>query len=144
MILVNSFGEHDEDLEPYFCFSATLRIFGEIDDLDGLSQLMSLRPSNFHRKGERKGPRSPEYEHDMWSYQVPVAENRPLDIHIKTLWAQIKHRKAELLALKSHCTVDIFCGYRSNSRTAGFEVSPSALEVFQQLDIPFEVSVIIT
>lgn len=40
--------------------------------------------------------------------------------------------------------MDVFCGYRSSSGTAGFEVSPKSLEMFVELDIPFGVSVIVT
>ncbi len=79
----------------------------------------------------------------MWSYDAPVAEDRPLDIHIRTLWSHIRGHKDFLMRLKDHCTVDVFCGYRSNSGTAGFEVSAKSLEMFVALDIPFGVSVVV-
>lgn len=46
--------------------------------------------------------------------------------------------------LKRRYHVDVFCGYRSNSGTAGFEVDHICLDLFVQLEIPFGVSVIIT
>jgi hypothetical protein len=131
------------DEDPYFHFTATLRIFGEIADLDEISAKLGLRPTNTHRRGERKGPRSPVYKHDMWAYSAPVAEDRPLDVHIQILWSHIKANKTYILQLKDRCTVDVFCGYRSSSRTAGFEVSAKSLEMFIELNIPFGVSVII-
>lgn len=133
----------NSDDQPYFHFSATLRIFGRIADFDEISAMLGLQPTHAHHRGDRKGPRSPAYKHDMWAYEVPVAEERPLDVHIQTLWSQIKAHKAYLLRLKDRCSVDVFCGYRSSSGTAGFEVSPKSLEIFVELDIPFGVSVIV-
>ncbi|HET8670620.1 MAG TPA: DUF4279 domain-containing protein, partial [Candidatus Saccharimonadales bacterium] len=83
------------------------------------------------------------YEFDMWAYTSPVPEDRPLDIHIETLWNHIRLKKDYLVKLKERFTVDVFCGYRSNSATAGFEVSPKSLGMFIELDIPFGVSIII-
>ena len=39
--------------------------------------------------------------------------------------------------------MDVFCGYRSNSQTAGFQVGPGSLELFVRLEVPFGVSVIV-
>jgi hypothetical protein len=40
--------------------------------------------------------------------------------------------------------VDVFCGYRSNCNSAGFEVDHQALVILMELEVPFGVSVIIT
>jgi hypothetical protein len=129
--------------EPYFYYSATLRIFGAIEDPDIISSCLGLEPTHVHRKGDRRGPRSPAYKHDAWHYTAPVPEERPLDVHIQTLWAHLKPHKDYLLRLKERHTVDVFCGYRSSSGTAGFEVAPESLEMFLALRIPFGVSVIV-
>jgi hypothetical protein len=105
---------------------------------------LGLSPTTSYRRGERKAPQSPAYRQDNWAYEAPVPEERPLDVHIQTLWSHVKEHKAYLLELKRSCTIDVFCGYRSNSRIAGFEVSAESLEMFVELDIPFGVSVIIT
>jgi hypothetical protein len=34
--------------EPYFCVSATLRIWGDIPDLDGVSRRLGLEPIFLH------------------------------------------------------------------------------------------------
>lgn len=146
---MNSKLEVENDLysneEPvYFCFSATLRVFGNSLDLEDISKTLNLLPTSIHRRGERKGPHSTAYNDDLWAYQAPVPEDWPLDIHIQTLWSHLKEHKAYLLDLKRNFTVDVFCGYRSNSGIAGFQVSAQSLEIFVELDIPFGVSVIIT
>lgn len=129
--------------EPYFSFSATLRIWGDIPDLGDISRRLGLVPTHVHRKGEKRGQRSPEYQHDHWSYKAPVAEERPLEEHILALWVTIRPHTDYLKSLKETLNVDVFCGYRSNSQTAGLQVGHGCLEMFVRLEIPFGVSVIV-
>jgi hypothetical protein len=138
----------DESTEPgeehyWFYYGATLRIFGQIPNLEELTSTLGVSPTYTHRRGEQRGFRSSLYEHDMWSYMAPVPEDRPLDVHIQTLWSHIKPHRNFLIGLKKRLTVDVFCGYRSNCGTAGFEVSYRSLEMFMELEIPFGVSIII-
>lgn len=119
-------GEEDEE-ETTFSHSATLRIFGSIPDLNEISRIIGLEPTNKHLKGERKGHRSPPYESDMWSYTAPVPEGEPLHIHIDDLWSKIRSKKEYLLELKRNLDIDIFLGYRSNHDYAGVEVPHTSL-----------------
>ncbi|MHC5540371.1 DUF4279 domain-containing protein [Singulisphaera rosea] len=140
-------GDETTELEEeahYFDFSATLRIFGQIPDLDEISKALGLNPTDAYRREERSSRRFRPHDFDMWKYTAPVPRDRPLEVHIQTLWSHIKPHKDYLRRLKETLTVDVFCGYRSNSCTAGFEVSYSALEMFVQLQIPFGVSVVIS
>ncbi len=132
-----------EKPNPIFKFSATLRIFGDIPDLDEITTRLGLRPTNWHKRGDRKGPRSPVYKNDHWSYQAPVPEELPLDVHIETLWSHLKANTNYLLELKRKCRVDVFCGYQSDHPFAGFQIAPSALEIFRVLDVPLGLSVIV-
>jgi len=132
------------DDEPYwFRFSVTLRIFGQIPDLDEITRILGISPTYTHKRGDQGSRRSRPFKHDMWSYESPVPDDRPLDVHLRTLWAHIQPHKDYLLRLKERFTVDVFSGYRSNCGTAGFEVSYQSLEMFIQLEIPFGVSVIV-
>lgn len=128
---------------PYVDYSATLRIFGQSLDLDGISSTLVLRPTYVHRRGSRAGPGSPPREHDMWSYSAPVPEERPLHVHVSTLWSHIRAHRDYLVELKRTCSVDVFLGYRSNSQTAGIEVPPDCLAMFIELDIPLGLSIIV-
>ncbi len=130
---------------PYFNYSATIRIFGDIPDLDDISSTLGLQPTHVHRRGERSGPRTPldGYKDDAWCYTAPIQEERPLDDHIQALWSALAPHQGYLLELKKSLRVDIFCGYRTNHWGAGFEVSPKSLEMFTALQIPFGVSVIV-
>ena len=127
----------------YRRFSASLRIFGESLDFEGISAQLGLTPTHSHRRGDRRAATSPPFELDGWVFEVPVARERRLEEHLVELWRLLRPHVAYLKILKRTCAVDIFCGYRSNSDTAGFSVAPSALTIFTELDIPFGLSVII-
>jgi hypothetical protein len=133
----------EPDEEPYFAYSASLRIHGDDLNFDDIRHHLGVAPTHSHRKGERRGPRSPLYQHDLWSYSPAVAEERPLAEHIDTLWADIKPAKAYLFALKQVANVDVFLGYRSNIDHAGVEVPHTCLQMFTELEIPFGLSIII-
>ena len=86
-----------EGEEPYFCFCATLRIFGDIGDLEAIGHQLGLQPTCMYRKGERKSPRRPDvWPRDGWLYQPPVDENRPLEEHIMALWDRLRPHMAFL------------------------------------------------
>jgi hypothetical protein len=134
----------EREEETYFSYSATLRIFGDIANLQSISEELGLRPTNSHRKGERRGKRTQPYSHDMWSYRAPVGESEPLHTHIDALWGVLKPHKRYLLRLKRSVAVDVFLGYRTNCDTAGIEVPHTSLEMFSELQIPIGISVIVT
>jgi hypothetical protein len=133
----------EPDEANYFCFSATLRIHGDGVPFQEISHRLGVEPTNLHSKGERRGPRSPAWPDDAWHYQPAVPETEPLERHIEALWQVVRPQVAYLKALKQRLIVDVFCGYRSNCDTAGFEVSHQCLELFTALEVPFGVSVII-
>jgi hypothetical protein len=132
----------EEEPEYWFKYSATLRIFGDIGDLGAITAKLGVRPTHTHRRGEKRLPTSIDlYQHDMWSYAAPVPEDRPLDVHLEALWRVVRPQVAYLKGLKERLTLDVFCGYRSNCGTAGFEVDHRALVIFSELEVPFGVSV---
>ena len=134
---------HEPDGPNYFKFSATLRVHGDLVPFAEIEQELGVAPTHLHRKGERRGPRSPEYRDDAWHYEPPVPETEPLARHLDALWAVVRPAAEYLKGLKSRCKVDVFCGYRSNCDTAGFEVPHTSLELFAALEVPFGVSVVI-
>ena len=134
--------EREED--TFFAYSATLRIAGEISNLDEISATLGLSPTHSHRKGEKRGAKAAGYRQDMWSYSPAVEKSEPLHKHIDSLWLKLKPHKDYLLELKKSLNVDVFVGYRSNCDTAGIEVPHTSLEMFTELEIPFGLSIIVT
>lgn len=133
----------ESEEEPYFAFSASLRIFGDIPNMGEISAALCLQPTHSHRKGEKRGSRSSAYRHDMWSYSPPVDKRESLHQHIDALWLKLKPHRQYLLDLKKSLNVDVFLGYRSNCDTAGIEIPHTSLEMFSELEIPFGVSIIV-
>ena len=128
--------------EYFFRFSATLRIFGDIEDLDAITADLGVTPTHAHRRGDKPLPTSLRvYEHDMWSYSAPVPRDRPLEAHLEALWRVVRPHAAYLRGLKERLSVDVYCSYHTNCSTGGFEVDHRALTIFQELEVPFGVSV---
>lgn len=127
----------------YFAFRATLRIFGDGLDFAAISSALGVEPTSHHRRGERRSATAEPYPHDLWSYTVPVKESEPLHQHIDALWRLLAPQTGFLLMLKESAVVDVFLGYRSNCDHAGIEVPAESLAMFQHLQIPFNLSVII-
>ena len=135
-------GEGQDDA-IYFGYSACPRIFGHIPDLDDLTKRLGVAPTHSHRKGDRRGPYSPPYKQDMWSYTTLVKAGEPLHVHIDSLWNTFREHKEYLLQLKHGVTVDVFLGYRSNCDHAGVVVPHQSLEIFRELQVPFGLSIIV-
>lgn len=133
----------EEAAEPYFHFSATLRIHGDGLDFDAITTAMGLQPTHTHKKGDSRRPGGHPYRDDAWHYSADLPEEAPLDAHLQALWADVAPAREFLLSLKAQHRVDVFCGYRSDSDHAGFQVEPKSLAIFTALEIPFGVSVII-
>lgn len=133
----------EPDEANYFRFSATLRIHGDGVPFTEISERLGVEPTHVHRKGELHGQRSTAWCDDAWHFAPALPAVEPLERHIEALWDVVRPHVAYLKALKQRFNVDIFCGYRSNCDTAGFEVSHKCLELFTALEVPFGVSVII-
>jgi hypothetical protein len=131
-----------EEPEYFFRFSATLRIFGDIENLEAITAELGVAPTHLHRRGEKCLPTSLwGYEHDMWSYSAPVPRDRPLAVHLEALWRAVRPHVAYLKDLKERLSVDVYCSYHTNCSTGGFEVDHRALTIFSELEVPFGVSV---
>jgi hypothetical protein len=136
-------GGEEPDEENFFHFSATLRIHGVNLPFEEIAQQLGVQPTYVRRKGQRRGPRLSAYPDDAWHFQPPVPKDEPLAHHIEALWDVVRPSLDYVKALKQRFEVDVFCGYRSNCDTAGFEVPHTCLELFTALEVPFGVSVIV-
>ncbi|MBZ0111168.1 MAG: DUF4279 domain-containing protein [Thermoanaerobaculia bacterium] len=129
-----------EPEKPHSFYSATLRVFGDHLDLNAITSALGIAPTDHHHKGERKGPSSPPYEHDMWCLDAPASAEEPLGRHLSRLYETLESKLDYLISLKASATVEISCGCRSKDPTAGFSVEHQALRIFEALDIPCDIS----
>jgi hypothetical protein len=141
---MNDYDEENGEDNYYFHHSASLRIFGDIPDFDFLTKTLGLEPKHTHRRGEMKIIRSwGTFESDGWTAKIDVPRDERLPVHLDALWEKLKPHKEFLLELKKTHKVDIFCTYTSNSSTAGVSMNYTNLEIFMELQIPFELSVVV-
>ena len=131
-----------EEPEYFFRFSATLRIFGDIGDLEAITAELGIAPTHVHWRGEKALPTFLRgYEHDMWSYSAPVPRDRPLHVHLEALWRHVQPHVTYLKGLKERLSVDVYCSYQTNCSTGGFEIDHRDLTIFTELEVPFGVSI---
>ena len=127
--------------EKYEKYSATLRIYGNIQDSSVIGMRLGLEPTRVRRRGEPVEGTSERMEIDSWEMTAPVTKDRPLEDHLAWLKARLLPRGSVLLDIKNALTVDLFCEYRSNHGQGGFGLSPDALAWIVELGIGVEVAV---
>jgi hypothetical protein len=130
------------DAEPdYYLNMATLRIHGVDLPLDEITQRLGVPPTHRHRRGERRTPASSAFDDDAWHLASPLPRERKMTDHLRELWNMVEPSADYIKSLDAR--VDVFCGYRSNNGTGGYQVEPDALAMFSVLNVPFGVSVIV-
>lgn len=148
----------EPDESPYIHSSATLRIFGcepsfrphnapddAVVSLDfaEIESRLGVAATRHFRQGEtRAGARIQRC--DVWFYESSLAEDRPLSEHVDAVWAAVRAGADFLRTLKETVSVSVFLGYRSNDDKAGVVVPHASLEMFTTLEVPFELSIIVT
>jgi hypothetical protein len=130
-----------EDDQSYFAHSAILRIHGTCLPFEEISATLGVQPTHRHRTGDRPRPTARPYTDDAWHFAAPVARDTELTEHLRRLWDTVGSHIDYLTALNAR--IDVFCSYRSNDGTGGFNVEPDALQIFTALNVPFGVSVIV-
>jgi hypothetical protein len=136
--------EEEEEVRPYYLHMATLRIKGTLEGADApevITETLALEPTHAHRRGDRRSPKAEPYSIDAWHYRAPVPREEPLDKHLLVLWEALRKHVDYLKAVKTRQNVDIHCSYRTNVHAAGFDVDFRALEIFRQLEVPFDLSI---
>jgi len=128
-------------VEKYERYSATLRIYGKIQDRSVIGMRLGLEPTRVRLRGEPVEGTSERLELDFWEMTAPVTPNRPLDDHLAWLKARLLPRGSVLRDIKTALSVDLFCEYRSNHSQGGFSLPPEALAWILELGIGLEVAV---
>src|SRR3989338_8431889 len=82
-------------VEKYERYSATLRIFGKIEDISVIGMRLGLEPTRVRRRGEPVEGTSERYELDSWEMTAPVTKDRPLEAHLAWLKSRLLPRSEE-------------------------------------------------
>jgi hypothetical protein len=120
--------------------SASLQIIGSGLDISHISATLTLtpsethRPSHFHREaGEGKAP--------SWSFWSGMPRSKELDAHLKRLEAVLLPHIDFLRSLPTNAKLLFSCDIATENDHGGVEISPEALRIPVQLDVPMEFNV---
>jgi hypothetical protein len=130
--------------EPYFSFSAALRIMGAGEMHDELTCELG-EPSTMTRHGSplKSNPVRKALK-DLWMLESPLPESSSISDHLRWLNNQLLgHYDYIRNLVKKGVQVDIFCGYRSDCDHAGFAIEPEAARLVADLGVKMEISIII-
>jgi hypothetical protein len=114
---------------------------GDKLDTDEISRRLGLSPTHVHRVGDADA-RGNLFEHAMWSLQSPLNEAQPPDTHFKWFKQQLNPHYEFLRSLKCDAQLHIYCGYNCDNEQDGFTLSPEALAIFTELEIPMELHIL--
>lgn len=129
-------------VEKHERYSATLRIFGKIEDISVISMRLGLEPTRVRHRGETVEGTLERLDLDFWEMTAPVTKDRPLEDHLAWLKSRLLPRGYVLRDIKTALSVDLFCEYRSNHGSGGFSLPPEALAWLVELGIGLDVAVI--
>jgi hypothetical protein len=131
-------GTERETKHPAYYMS--LRIFGNIDNFDEITNLLKLNPTYIRKKGELK-PWSKDkiWENDMWCYGTNIPVEKSLEEHLNSLWDSIKISKNEILKLQERYKADIFIHYESNNCIPCIEIPYTSLEMLIDLKLAMKI-----
>lgn len=132
-----------DETETFENYSATLRIFGKIEDMSVISTRLGMEPTRIRRRGEPVEGTSECYELDFWEITAPVTRDRPLEDHFAWLRHRLIPRGYVLRDILTALSIDLFCEYRSNHGRGGFGLTPEALEWLVALGIGLEIAVMV-
>ncbi len=131
--------------QPYFSYSASLRVKNAPELHDEISDFTGLEPSECHYRGDIANLNSGrKWNNDIWTYKSNLSESNDLTDHLIFLWNAIEPYSDYFKTLiDKGVDIDVFCGYSSDCDHAGLSIKPEAFEIFQKLKIPFELSIIV-
>ena len=136
-----------EEDDTYFAFSASLRIFGDIPNLEEITSLLGVEPTYRHQKGYRRSPRSQPMPHDMWIFEVPVEEALVASGAVVAIAGVARlpaHRADAVVAAAAGAVAQAGLVLATGAALVGDRAGAAAVGRLRALEAPLNVSVIIT
>jgi len=120
--------------------TASLGIYGEPLDLEGITERLGLTPTRSGLKGEMrasarvKNPRP--RRNSFWLLTSPLADFEPLQNHLAWLIDRLEPRREALEELAKEYTVKFICGFSSENGQGGCTLDASLLARLGNLGAP--------
>lgn len=120
--------------------TASLGIYGEPLDLEGITERLGLTPTRSGRKGElRSSPRVknlPPRRNSFWLLKSPLPDFQPLQDHLAWLIDQLEPKREALQELTKEYKMLFICGYSSESGQGGCTFQPELLSRLSNFGLP--------
>lgn len=122
---------------------ASFIIQGNGLDLDAISNNIAIKPTHVHRAGDSVFTHRTDkhYEQDMWKLTSALPNEEIPDNHIKWLSQQLSPFFDYIKSLEAVAEIYIYCGFTTKEEQSQFFLSPEALSIFVDLNIPVYVSI---
>ena len=127
----------------YIDTQASLGVFGTGVDFQLISQELRTQPSHSHRAGD-PGLTSRPYPQDLWLLESPLLPSDTLDAHLKWLGDLVAPHYQFLRMLKQKHEIRSYCGISIRGSGCRFRISPEALNIFVDLGIAMNLTVVFT
>jgi hypothetical protein len=118
--------------------SASLCLYGEMLEPDGVSQLLGVQPTTAIRRGDKRGPRSPESPRGVWILRVEGDAPAGPEQHLRQLLMRLPTDRATWEAVRSHYEVRISVGIHINAWNRGFVLGPELLRSVAALGLELD------
>jgi len=124
--------------------SAALRIRSSILTVAEISKAMQCSATNSFDKGtpySQRTHKSNNREESIWILDSGCSETDPLEFHLDQIISFIEVKERDIMNLLNTCSIDVFCGYSSETGQGGFTLNSSLLQRIAKLtiDITFDI-----
>lgn len=105
----------------------TLAIYGEALDPDDITEILKVAPTASHRRGDRRGKRSPSAAQGAWLLSVRCEAPVEPDAALTKLLAQVPEDEGLWLRLAESYDLQLRIGVHFAGWNKGFDISPANL-----------------
>ncbi|WAS89994.1 DUF4279 domain-containing protein [Nannocystis punicea] len=106
-----------------------LALFGEDLEPDVVSAELGCEPTRTHRKGQRRGPRSPPYVGGAWFLELRGESPAEPDGLLRALLARFPRDPEFWARLRAKYQVRVLVALHSGGWNRGFGLSPAAIDL---------------
>jgi hypothetical protein len=114
----------------------TLAVYGDDLDPDAVTALFGCSPTSAHRRGDRKGPRSPPYRRGAWLLEWRGTASAEPESLTRTLLDKLPVGDAFWTKVHAAYDVQLWFGLFLRASNRGFDLSPEILARVARLKLP--------
>ena len=113
-----------------------LAVYSDELDPEAVTALLGNAPTASHRRGERRGPRSPPYKRGGWFLQLRSRAPRQVNELVADLLDRLPRDEGVMQRLRDAYEVQLRIALHLGGFNQGFEVSPGIVERIAKLKVP--------